>query len=81
MSGKPSGRRIENFSSADIVAHGREARRKRRPIWTEDRAARWWRLSRTMSDQVNNISILSGHDSLALPVDRSIRSRELRVRP
>ena len=28
MSGKPSGRRIENFSSADIVAHGREARRK-----------------------------------------------------
>ena len=45
MSGKPSGRRIENFSSADIVAPGREARRKRRPIWTNpfrnERAALW----------------------------------------
>ena len=45
MSVKPSGRRIENFSSADIIAHGREARRKHRSIWTNpfrnERAALW----------------------------------------
>ena len=32
MSKKTTGRRIEHFSSADVIAHGREARRKRRPI-------------------------------------------------
>ena len=50
MSKKTTGRRIENFSSADVIAHGREARRKRRPIWTNpftrERADLWrkgWR--------------------------------------
>ena len=42
---KSDGRRIENFSSADVIAHGREARRKRRPIWTNpftrERADLW----------------------------------------
>lgn len=45
MSAKSPGRRIENFSAADVIEHGREARRKRRPIWTNpflrERAALW----------------------------------------
>ena len=45
MSEKAAGRRIENFSSADVIAHGREARRRRRPIWTNpftrERADLW----------------------------------------
>ena len=45
MSKKPPGLRIENFSAADVIAHGREARRKRRPIWTNpftrERAELW----------------------------------------
>ena len=45
MSKEPKGRRMENFSDADVIAHGREARRKRRPIWTnpflKERAALW----------------------------------------
>ena len=45
MSARLSGRRIENFSSAEVIADGREARRKRRPIWTNpfrnERAALW----------------------------------------
>ena len=45
MSDKATGQRIENFSSADVIAHGREARRKRRPIWTNpftrERADLW----------------------------------------
>ena len=45
MGEKPTGQRIENFSSADVFAHGREARRKRRPIWTNpftrERADLW----------------------------------------
>ena len=45
MDEKPKGRRVENFSDADVIAHGREARRKRRPIWTnpflKERAALW----------------------------------------
>lgn len=50
MGDKATGRRIENFSSADVIAHGREARRRRRPIWTNpftrERADLWrkgWR--------------------------------------
>ena len=35
MSAKSPGRRIEHFSVADVIARGREARRKRRPIWTK----------------------------------------------
>ena len=45
MNEKSKGRRVENFSDADVIAHGREARRKRRPIWTnpflKERAALW----------------------------------------
>ena len=45
MKEKWVGRRLENFSDADVIAHGREARKKRRPIWTNpfmrDRAALW----------------------------------------
>ena len=45
MSEKSKGRRMENFSDVDVIAHGREARRKRRPIWTNpflrERAALW----------------------------------------
>ena len=36
---------LENLSDADVIAHGREARPRRRPIWTNpflrDRAALW----------------------------------------
>jgi hypothetical protein len=45
MGEKSEGQRLENFSSADVIAHGREARRKRRPIWTnpftKERADLW----------------------------------------
>ena len=37
--------------------------------------------SRTVPDQVNNIPILSGHDSLPIPVDRAVRSCEGGVGP
>lgn len=41
----PKGQRIENFSPEDVAAHAREARRHRRPIWTNpftrERAALW----------------------------------------
>lgn len=54
MGKKSEGRRIENFSSADVIAHGREARRKRRPIWTnpftKERADLWrkgWHQTKT----------------------------------
>jgi hypothetical protein len=50
MGDKATGRRIEKFSAADVIAHGREARRRRRPIWTNpftrERADLWrkgWR--------------------------------------
>ena len=45
MDERPKGRRVENFSDADVIAHGREARRKGRPIWTnpflKERGALW----------------------------------------
>ncbi len=34
MGEKSGGRRIENVSSVDVIAHGREVRCKRRPTWT-----------------------------------------------
>lgn len=47
MGDKAAGRRIEGFSSADVIAHGKEARRKRCPIWTNpftrERADLWRR--------------------------------------
>lgn len=45
MNKNPKGKRIENFSDADVIAHGHEARRKGRPIsanpFLRDRAALW----------------------------------------
>ena len=45
MNEKPKGRRVENFSDADVVAHGHAARRKGRPIsanpFLKDRAGLW----------------------------------------
>ena len=45
MGEKSEGRRIENLSLAEVIAHGREARCKRRPIWTnpftKERADLW----------------------------------------
>ena len=56
MSAKSPGRRIENFSAADVVEHGREARRKHRPIWTNpflrERAALWRKGWHRPQDQV-----------------------------
>ena len=56
-----TGRRIENFSSADVIAHGREARRKRRPIWTNpftrERADLWRRGWRRPQDQVAEVEL------------------------
>ena len=49
---RPRGRRVEGFSEREVVEHGREARRKRQPIWANPfyggRAALWrkgWRRS------------------------------------
>ena len=56
MAERPPGRRIEHFSHADVIAHGREARRKRRPIWTNpflrERAALWRKAWRRPDDPV-----------------------------
>ena len=45
MNEKTKGKRIEYFSDADVIAHGREARRKGQPIWTnpfmKERAGLW----------------------------------------
>lgn len=59
MSKNATGRRIENFSSADVIAHGREARRKRRPIWTNpftrERADLWRKGWRRPQDPVVDV--------------------------
>ena len=58
---KSPGRRIENFSSADVIAHAREARRKRRPIWTNpftrERADLWRRGWHRPHDPVGEIDL------------------------
>ena len=60
MNEKLKGQRIEYFSDADVIAHGREARRKGRPIWTnpflKERAALWrkaWHRSHNPVEQAN----------------------------
>ena len=48
---------------------------------TEPYCITYSRPRRSVPDQVNNIPILSGHDSLPIPIDRPVRSREGGIGP
>jgi len=69
---KPIVLRSAYFSDCAVrVEHGTE------PCCTTGRSS----FCRTVPNQVNNISILSGHNSLPSPVDRAVRSCEGGVGP